>query len=354
MRMGVEWFGIDVDDCFAVASTLSLCCTGWAAVSSPSVKADAMPTIIEQFTADTISLNRTYSVEISPVRIARFERFYSDELAMLQKMNFDAFSEDDKVDYLLLKNRIITDQHHLAIDKRRGEEMQSLIPFAKTIEDLEESRRKMEQPDPEKAAGALTALVKVIAEARKALDPGTHGEAGSSSKVSPVVANRAAQAVLQLSGNLREWFSFYNSYDPTFTWWMGVPYKEADKALTSYQGFLKEKLVGVSADDKTTIIGDPVGRDALMAELQDNMIPYTPEELIAIAQTEMDWCMKEMLKASREMGYGDDWHKAVEHVKQMHVPPGEQPELIRRLVVQGSDYVKQNDMVTVPALADET
>jgi hypothetical protein len=91
-----------------------------------------------------------------------------------------------------------------------------------------------------------------------------------------------------------------------------------------------------------------------MAELQDNMIPYTPEELMAIAQTEMDWCKKEMLKASREMGYGDDWHKALEHVKQMHVPPGEQPELIRKLVVEGSEFVKQHDMVTVPELADET
>ena len=42
------------------------------------------------------------------------------------------------------------------------------------------------------------------------------------------------------------------------------------------------------------------------------MIPYTPEELTAIAQTEYDWCMKEMLKASNEMGYGNDWHAAVE------------------------------------------
>jgi len=135
---------------------------------------------------------------------------------------------------------------------------------------------------------------------------------------------------------------------------MGVPYKEADKALTSYQDFLKEKLVGIPKDDKTTIIGDPVGRDALLAALEDSMIPYTPEELIAIAQTEMDWCMKEMLKASREMGYGDDWHKALEHVKEMHVAPGEQPEAIRKLVVEGSDFVKKNDMVTVPPLADET
>ena len=124
--------------------------------------------------------------------------------------------------------------------------------------------------------------------------------------------------------------------------------------MTSYSAFLKEKLIGIAPDDKTTIIGDPVGREALMNELADDMIPYTPEELIAIAQTEYDWCMREMLKASREMGFGDNWHAAVEKVKQMHVPPGEQPELIRRLVVEGSDFVKTNQLVTVPPLADET
>jgi hypothetical protein len=109
----------------------------------------------------------------------------------------------------------------------------------------------------------------------KALDPGPHGEAISNPKINPVAANRAALALQQLSGNLREWFNFYNSYDPTFTWWIAMPYKEADKALASYQRFLKEKLVGIAPDEKATIIDDPVGRDAFMAELQDNMIPYT-------------------------------------------------------------------------------
>ena len=40
------------------------------------------------------------------------------------------------------------------------------------------------------------------------------------------------------------------------------------------------------------------------------MIPYTPEELIEIANKEFAWCEAEMKKASREMGYGDDWKKA--------------------------------------------
>jgi hypothetical protein len=38
----------------------------------------------------------------------------------------------------------------------------------------------------------------------------------------------------------------------------------------------------------------------------------------------------------------------------MHLPPGEQPELIRKLVVEGSDFAKNNQLVTVPPLADET
>jgi hypothetical protein len=168
------------------------------------------------------------------------------------------------------------------------------------------------------------------------------------------VANRARIATDEFRAALKEWFEQYNSYDPEFTWWVDQPYKDADKALAEYSKFLKEKVIGIAPDDKTTIIGDPVGREALMNELADNLIPYTPEELIAIAQTEYDWCMREMLKASREMGFGDNWHAAVEKVKQMHVPPGEQPELIRKLVVEGSDFVKKNDLVTVPPLADET
>jgi hypothetical protein len=229
------------------------------------------------------------------------------------------------------------------------------LPFAKTIEDLLDRKREMQRPDAEKDAAALTEMVKQIEAMRKQLDPKPHGsDLGDKPKVNPVVANRAAAATAQLSAALKDWFGQYDGYDPIFTWWVDQPYKDADKALTSYSAFLKEKVIGIAPDDKTTIIGDPVGREALMNELAEEMIPYTPEELIAIAQTEYDWCMREMLKASHEMGFGDDWHAAVEKVKQTHVPPGEQPEVIRKLVLEGRDFVVKNNLVTVPPLADET
>ena len=344
---------------FAFAS-----CAFAAQPAAPKSTAEAvMPSIIEQYTADRMALSRSYPLSVSTAHEARFEKFYATELATLAAINFNALSEDDRVDYLLLKNKITSEIHQLAIEKHQVEEMQPLLPFAPAIEDLLSVKRERMRPDAEKDAAVLTAIVKEIDATRKKLDPTPPGRAREGAtdspaptrpKIDPVIANRAVQATRELQGQLKDWYGQYNAYDPLFTWWDDEPYKEADKALTAYGAFIKEKLIGIKPDDKTTIIGDPVGREALLAELSDNMIPYTPEELIAIAQTEYDWCMKEMLKASHEMGFGDDWHAAVEKVKQMHVPPGEQPELIRKLVVEGSDFVKKNDLVTVPPLADET
>jgi len=89
-------------------------------------------------------------------------------------------------------------------------------------------------------------------------------------------------------------------------------------------------------------------------ELASEMIPYTPEELIAIAHQELEWCHNEMKKASRELGYGDDWQKALEYVKNKYVEPGKQPDLIKDLALEAIDYVEKNDLVTVPQLARES
>ncbi len=350
-RTGVMGFG------WMVAAGMAFCASSFAA-TAPALGERKMPQLVEQFTADRMSLTRIYPVPIAPSRMERFQKFYNDELAMLAAMNFEKLSEDDQIDYLLLKNRITSDMHQLAIQKKQVEEMQSLVPFAKTIEDILDRKREMKRPDAEKDAAALTEMVKQLEALRKQLDPKPRAGQGSDGaekpKVNPVVANRAANATMQLNAALKDWYGQYNGYDPIFTWWVDQPYKDADKALTSYNAFLKEKVIGIAPDDKTTIIGDPVGREALMNELADDMIPYTPEELIAIAQTEYDWCMREMLKASNEMGFGNNWHAAVEKVKETHVAPGEQPEVIRKLVLEGSDFVEKNNLVTVPPLADET
>jgi Bacterial protein of unknown function (DUF885) len=344
-----------------VGSFLAVLMTAGPAVAEgTAAESPVMRPVIEHYTADSMSLQRNYQLNFSASSMERFSKFYADELRDLDKIDFDHLSHGDQVDFVLYRHLLVSEQHQLAIRKKQTDEMLPLLPFEKNVEALLDAKREMKTPNAEQTAATLTEIVRQIDAARHEFDPSPRGArnadktADAKPKIDPVVANRAANATRQISMALHEWFDQYNSYDPLFTWWADQPFKDLDKALTGYQGFLKEKLVGIAADDKTTIIGDPVGRDALLDELQDTLIPYTPEELVAIAQTEYDWCMKEMLKASHEMGYGDDWHAAVAKVKTMHVAPGDQPELIRKLVVEGSDFVKKNDLVTVPPLADET
>jgi uncharacterized protein (DUF885 family)/dienelactone hydrolase len=102
------------------------------------------------------------------------------------------------------------------------------------------------------------------------------------------------------------------------------------------------------------IVGNPIGREALLSELKFEMISYSPEELVELAQTELRWCENEMKKAAREMGLGDDWRAALERVKTMYVEPGKQPALIRDLAVEAIDYLDAHDLVTVPPLCRES
>jgi uncharacterized protein (DUF885 family) len=106
--------------------------------------------------------------------------------------------------------------------------------------------------------------------------------------------------------------------------------------------------------DSSGIIGYPIGRDEIVRQLKYEMISYTPEELIAIANKELAWCDKEMLKATAEMGFGSDWKAAMEKVKQSYVPAGEQPAAMVKLYDESVAFLKTKDLVTIPPLVEET
>ena len=304
--------------------------------------------VIEKFSQDYGSLNRFYTAPTSPNRQTRFKQFYSDHLAFLNKQNFNALNRDEQIDYLLFTNYLAHEGRELDRNSKQLEEISVLLPFAKTISDLEDARRKLESTDSAKTAGLLNDLNKEIAETQKSI------EENKITKPKKTVANRAARTVNSLRSTLKNWFTFHNGYDPMFTWWNSEPYKAVDASLQNYQTFLLDKLVGIKPDDKTTIIGDPIGREALLQELEYEMIPYTPEELVEIANKEFAWCEGEMKKASRELGYGDEWKKALEAVKQKYVEPGKQPELIRKQAYEAIEFLEKNDLVTVPKLARES
>jgi uncharacterized protein (DUF885 family) len=323
--------------------------------------------LIERYTQDRETLRHLYDTPMSGQVNARFALLYRAWIGELGKLDFAKLDHENQVDYVLFENHLRDELRLLALREKRQEEMVPLLPFAKTIVELDEARLRKEVPDGEKQAAALAGLVKEIAKTREAAEAGLPVDAKSADskpvdgksgiaplRASRTVAARAAMTVSALRKALQRWFEYYHGYDPTVSWWVSEPYKEADAALEAYGNFVREKLVGIKADDTKTIIGDPVGRPALEAELSAAMIPYSPEELIALAKNELAWCTKEMLRASHDMGYGDDWHKALEHVKGVHAAPGEQPEAIRKLAVEGIEYMKAHDLVSVPHLAEET
>jgi uncharacterized protein (DUF885 family) len=359
-----------------------------------------MRPILEYYVVDRGSLLRSYPVASSPARRERFRKFYSDALERLQKLNFDGMSQEGKVDYILFRTHLEHELRQLDLEAKQIAEVQPLMPFAKTIIDLEETRRRMEPIDSAKTAVTLTNLKKQIDDTRRLVEAGLRGSDPEAIKVKKTVAFRAVNALNSLRGNLRNWYTFYNGYDPVFTWWNEEPYKSLDEALNGCSSFISERLVGLRSaagtgqtgqqggqrggggggtgappggggggtqgfqrpgsgvaarpGDISDIVGDPIGHDALMSELQSEMIPYTPEELIAIGKKEMAWCENEMKKASRDLGFGDDWKKALEHVKNTYVEPGKQPQMIKDLALEAIKFVDDNDLVTVPQLARDT
>jgi uncharacterized protein (DUF885 family) len=384
---------------------LALCCS--LAASLPAVAASdlngngspesEMRATLERYSVDRGSLSRFYTAPFSPARHARMKQFYTEWLNSLGKVDFDRMSQGGQVDYILFRNHLEYELRQLDIEEKKRQEMEPLIPFAAEMVAFEETRRRMDPIDSAKVASLLTRLARQIDETRRAVEAGLRAETRPGAiKAKKTVANRGAAAVGSLRNMLRGWYGFYSGYDPVFTWWAEEPYKAVDQSLANYASFLTERVVGVKADDPAVaaearpgggrgpgggpgtgpgggrqggggarpsvarpgdasdIIGDPIGREALLLELASEMIPYTPEELIALAKKEMAWCEAEMKKASRELGYGDDWQKALEHVKTLHVEPGKQPQLIRELALEAIEFVEKNNLVTVPQLARDT
>ena len=312
-----------------------------------------MRNYIERFNSDKEILSRSYTAPQAAARTTAMKGLLSSWKTTIGQLDVDKLSQDDKVDYVLFENYLDHELRQLDLQTASLSEISPLIPFAASITNLEETRRRMDPIDPETSASLLNAMSKQIDSVKKALEKDPKAE-NKAPAIKKTVANRAASAVGSLRGTLKHWYTYYNGYDPVFTWWVSQPYKEVDDNLKSYGDFLKEKLAGIKPDDKTTIIGDPIGREGLLSELAYEMISYTPEELISLANKEFAWCEAEMKKASRDLGYGDDWKKALEHVKTLHVEPGKQPGMVRDLALEAIKYVEDHDLVTVPKLAKES
>ena len=313
-----------------------------AAMAKP--QSSELRELVERFMADRETLGKYYSVPGSMLQLRRFREFYQAWQAKLETMPYDQLGVEGRIDWHLMRLEMRYQLGLLARAEKRNAEMAPFMGFADALAGLQETRRQFDKVNPEESAAILVKVRQQIEAARKTLE-------GDAPKPSKIVAYRAANRLGELGKTLKNWFDYYDTYDPQFGWWVREPYKKTSAAVDDYAKFLREKIVGAKAGEDEPIIGDPIGADGLNLDLEHDMMPYTPEQLIAVAQKEFAWCEAEWKKVARDMGLGDDWKAALEKAKQDYVAPGDQPALIARQAYEAVDFVTKRDLVTVPPLA---
>lgn len=328
-------------------------------VANPAATLDPDPTLpplrgqVERFHSDLGNLNRHFHLDTFRGDLDSRRRFFLDWRERLNAVDYESLDGDNRIDYLLFEGKLTFELQELDHQRYRLEEIQSLLPFHPLIVALAVDRREINPIDSASAATQLMEVIRRIDEKQEALKAAmkkTGGQSGWDRKV----ANRAAREVENDSRTLKEWHDFYDGYDPAFSWWMKQPFAEVMKKLEAYARFIREDLVGIDKEESDPVIGDPIGRTALLNALARERIDYTPEELIEIGRREMAWCDHEMKQASRELGFGEDWRKALRHVKDRHVEPGQQPLLIKKLALETEAFLDARDLVTIPQLCRDT
>jgi hypothetical protein len=328
-----------------------------AAIPPPVAPASELAALVDRYNADRAMLFRRYDIEFSPERYARLMKFYKDWQQELARRTFEELGVEGRVDHTALKARLEYELRLLEREQRWVTEASSLIPFAPAITGLLEARGRLEAMDATRTATAVDKLARDIDAATASV--GAPARVATVTGVSDPVrarqinAMRAAEILSSLRGDFTAWNRYYAGYDPMFNWWVAKPFANADRALAAYIRVLREKVVGYKEGEDEPIIGNPIGKAALEEDLKSEFIPYTPEDLLAIAEREFAWCDREMLKASREMGFGDNWKAALEKVKTLHAEPGKQTDMVRDQAREAIEYVTKRDLVTVPPLAAE-
>lgn len=283
------------------------------------------------------------SAYASPEQRKRLIEVNADYLAKLKVLPFDKFSVYGKVDYILIKKQITANLDKLKEDALVYQNIEKYIPFANEIYALEKLRRRGTYLQGSVIAVQLAKIMKRVDSAALAQKMGNDLQG-----INLATANHAVNGLIS---RLKSFTDFYVNYDPEFTWWVPKPAEDLSTALTKYAQNFSVKVEKSEGDE---IKGTPIGKEELQRQITAEMLPYTPEQLIQLAEKEFAYCDKELLKASKEMGFGTDWKKAQEQVKNSYVPVGKQPELIVKLQNDALEFIKANQLMDIPDMANET
>ncbi|WP_245768028.1 DUF885 family protein [Pedobacter insulae] len=279
----------------------------------------------------------------SPEQRNRLIEINSDYLSKLKNLEFDKFSIYGKVDYVLLKKQLSSNLERLKEDASVYQSIQRYIPFANEIYELEKQRRRGKYMQGATVAAQLTKIMKRVDSASTAFK--------KNNELQATEIATASRAINALSARLKNFTDFYVNYDPEFTWWVPKPAEDLTASLSKYA---TNFAVKVEKPEGNKIVGSPIGKEELQRQITAEMLPYTPEQLIQLAEKEFAYCDKELLQASKDLGFGSDWKKAQEQVKNSYVPLGKQPELIVKLQNDALDFIKTHNLMDLPPIANET
>jgi len=319
--------------------------------------------------ADRSALAQSLDLSFSSKDMDRMQHFYEEALKQVRKVPMGKQTTAGKVDLLLICDRI-----EAAIDALNDRRMiyeadKGYYPFSDDIIDLVKKRRKLEELVEQDVAAQLDDIIKSVKEGRKALEAdwekgqkkkdesaekSDNKEADKTQDETPKPfpkwrAVRISSDIGNLKNQLDKWYKHYAVYRPGFEWWMKATYEDARKQLEEYEKWTREK---VAEKNENSLIGRPIGEKRLNEMIRHEIIPYDARELLKIGEAEYDWCLKEMKKASKELGK-KDWHAGLEYVKDQFVPPGEQDELVAQYAREAADFVIERDLLTVPKLCRE-
>ena len=319
----------------------------FAQVNKEYVPCNDMPNIMQNYYADVTALNRVYIVDGSPEKRERYKKLAENYLGKLNDIKFSSLPQGCKADNVLFKRDLNEAVFQADTEAKEYAAVQQWFPFADSIYVMEMIRRRGGTVNAKNIAANFFSINKQLQQLKAKL---------SEEKGITVSNSRRASIIIDgLQAAAKNVFTFYNGYDPSFSWWVPGVYKNLDSSLNVYADAFKTSADKNSPNkDSSGIVGYPIGRDEIVRQLKYEMIPYTPEELIQIANKEFAWCDKEMLKASNEMGFGSDWKKAMEKVKQRYVPEGEQPMAMVKLYNESVAFLKSKDLITIPPMAEET
>lgn len=283
----------------------------------------------------------------SPEGRQRQLKLIADYQQKMAKMDFDKMGINGQVDYLLFSRKLDDAKFKLETEEKRYQEIVKLLPFSDRIYTLIKPRKRGAVVNGNEVAKELNEISKQVRQ--------TITDFKKADSLWARQAKAATDALAALRGSLGNYYSFYNGYDPLFTWWVPHTYNEVDSLLTVYASNItkKSKVETTRKDDGSGIPANPVGEEEVTRQLRLEFIPYSVQELIDIATKEFAWCDAELLKASREMGFGDNWKAAQEKVKNSYVEPGRQPDAMNDLYLQSVDFLKKHDLVTIDPLAEE-